>query len=261
MHVVVVVTFLVLAATGLPLRFHDSGWAKALSAGMGGLEVTRVLHRAAAVVTFGYFAVHIGHIAIRALLRREGGLLWGWNSMVPRPKDLADLLRNLRYFLYLGPRPSFDRWTYWEKFDYFAVFWGVVVIGFSGLMLWLPALFTRFLPGWTLNAAFVVHSEEALLAVGFIFLFHFFHTDLRPESFPLDPVIFTGGIPLERFKAERAVEYERLSRTMELERYLVDPPTPQQLRRWRIFGFLALTVGLSLAFAILWSTLFDGSPS
>jgi cytochrome b subunit of formate dehydrogenase len=259
MHVVVVTTFLVLAATGLPLKYHHSGWAKLLSGAMGGLGTTRVLHRIAAVVTFGYFAVHLGNLAVRVLVHRERGLFFGWKSMVPRPKDFGDLLRNVRYFLYLGPRPRFDRWTYWEKFDYFAVFWGVLIIGFSGLMLWFPALFTRLLPGWTLNAAFVVHSEEALLAVGFIFLFHFFHTDLRPESFPLDPVIFTGGMPLERFKAERPEEYERLSHRMELERHLIEAPTPAALRRWRIFGFVALTVGLSLAFAILWSTLFQGS--
>jgi hypothetical protein len=116
--------------------------------------------------------------------------------MVPRGKDFTDFVGNFRWFLYLGRRPRFDRWTYWEKFDYFAVFWGVAIIGFSGLVLWFPQFFTTFLPGWFLNAAHVVHSDEALLATGFIFIFHFFHTHLRPETFPLDPVIFTGRIPL-----------------------------------------------------------------
>ncbi|MCX7055116.1 MAG: hypothetical protein NTU56_13090, partial [Proteobacteria bacterium] len=103
-----------------------------------------------------------------------------------------------KYFLYQGPRPSLDRWSYWEKFDYLAVFWGVGMIGVSGLMLWYPDFFTKFLPGWALNAAYIIHSDEALLATGFIFLFHFFHTHLRPESFPMDPVIFTGSMPLHR---------------------------------------------------------------
>ena len=84
------------------------------------------------------------------------------------------------------------------------------MIGVSGLMLWFPDFFTQFLPGWALNAAYIIHSDEALLATGFIFLFHFFHTHLRPESFPMDPVIFTGSMTLERFKEERPFEYQRL---------------------------------------------------
>ena len=108
-----------------------------------------------------------------------------------------DFIGMIKYFLYLGPRPKFDRFTYWEKFDYLAVFWGVAIIGVSGLVLWFPTLFTFFLPGWALNAAYVIHSDEALLATGFIFLFHFFHTHLRPEAFPLDPVIFVGCMPLD----------------------------------------------------------------
>ena len=108
--------------------------------------------------------------------------------MVPQPRDLLDLWAMMKYFLYLGPRPKFDRFTYWEKFDYMGVFWGVAMIGISGLVLWLPTFFTKFLPGWALNAAYVIHSDEALLATGFIFMFHFFHTHLRPEAFPMDTV-------------------------------------------------------------------------
>ena len=93
--------------------------------------------------------------------------------MTPTLKDVQDLWANLKYFLYLGPRPELDRWAYWEKFDYLAVFWGVGMIGVSGLMLWYPDFFTQFLPGWALNAAYIIHSDEALLATGFIFLFHF----------------------------------------------------------------------------------------
>ena len=124
----------------------------------------------------------------------------------------------MKYFLYLGPRPKFDRFTYWEKFDYLAVFWGVAMIGLSGLMLWFPGFFAKLLPGWVLNAAYIIHSDEALLATGFIFLFHFFHTHLRPEAFPMDPVIFTGSMPLERFKEERPLEYERLVANGQLDR-------------------------------------------
>ena len=159
--------------------------------------------------------------------------------MMPQPRDLFDFIGMMKYFFYLGPRPKFDRFTYWEKFDYLAVFWGVAIIGFSGLVLWFPNVFTTVLPGWVLNAAYIVHSDEALLATGFIFLFHFFHTHLRPEAFPMDPVIFTGRMPLERFKDERPLEYERLVAQGKLDAYLVPPPTAAELRRAYIFGFTA----------------------
>lgn len=252
MHVVVIVSFLLLAATGLPLRFHFAGWAQGMMKVMGGVEVSRFLHRLAAVVTLGYMAVHVAHLVYRKLIKRERGLFWGWRSMVPQRKDAADLWHNLLYFLYLRPRPRTDRWAYWEKFDYLAVFWGVVIIGSSGLMLWFPGAFTRWLPGWTLNAAAIIHGDEALLAVGFIFVFHFFHTHLRPESFPLDPVVFTGSMPLEKFKEERPLEYERLLASGQLESHLVDPPSPRLLRRIYVLGFTAVAIGVLLAVGILW---------
>ncbi|MEJ2604923.1 MAG: hypothetical protein P8172_16875, partial [Gammaproteobacteria bacterium] len=184
MHATIIVTFLALALTGLPLKFAHAPWAQTLMNLMGGVQAAGIIHRIAAIGTFGYMFFHLVHLAIRVIKKHERGLFWGPESMVPQWQDVKDLFANLRYFLYLGPHPEGDRWTYWEKFDYLAVFWGVMIIGLSGLMLWMPEFFTAFLPGWTINAALVVHSDEALLATGFIFLFHFFHTHLRPESFP-----------------------------------------------------------------------------
>ena len=93
--------------------------------------------------------------------------------------------------------------------------------------------------------------DEALLATGFIFFFHFFHTHLRPEAFPLDPVIFTGCMPLERFKEERPVEYDRLERAGLLEKYKTAPPSERTLRRVYRFGFVALGVGVLLGIFLL----------
>jgi thiosulfate reductase cytochrome b subunit len=194
LHIAVILSFLVLAATGLMLKFHFAAWAGVSVEMLGGLSVTRMLHRLAALITLAYVLFHLFSLFKQSRVEGDYAIFWGWRSMVPRGKDWRDLIRHLRYFLYLGPRPAFDRWTYWEKFDYFAVFWGVVTIGVSGLMLWFPTVFTRMVPGWTLNAAQLVHSEEALLAVGFVLVFHFFHSHLRPESFPMDPTIFTGII-------------------------------------------------------------------
>ncbi len=250
-HAVVIATFLTLAATGLPLKFHAASWAHAISALLGGVETARVLHRLAALATFGYFVFHLTDLARRSLSRREKGLFWGPNSMIPRGKDFADLWANLKWFVYLGRQPRLDRWAYWEKFDYFAVFWGIAIIGGSGLLLWVPGFVSRFLPGWILNAAAIVHSDEALLATGFIFVFHFFHTHLRPESFPLDPVIFTGTMPLEKFRDERPEEYARLVSEGKLDERLVEAPSAARLRRLRLVGFSAMALGLALAAGIL----------
>jgi len=255
MHVVIITTFMLLALTGLPLKFSGAPWAQALVDVLGGIETTRFLHRVAAIGTFGYMLVHILDVFIRTVIRREKGMFWGPNSMMPQPKDVSDFFGNIKYFLYMGERPPGDRWTYFEKFDYLAVFWGVMIIGISGLFLWFPAFFTSFLPGWTLNAAQVIHSDEALLATGFIFVFHFFHTHLRPESFPMDLVVFTGRMSLERFKAERPLEYQRLVDNGELEAYLVEPPNPRQLRDAYVFGSIFLIIGIMLAIFIIWALL------
>jgi cytochrome b subunit of formate dehydrogenase len=251
LHISIILSFLLLAASGLPLKFANSTWAPTLMHVLGGPQTAAWLHRVAAIVTFGYFAFHIGGLLWAKIVKREpGNYLWGWQSMTPQLKDLQDLIANLKWFLYMGPRPKLDRWAYWEKFDYLAVFWGVAMIGVSGLMLWFPGFFTKFLPGWVLNAAYVIHSDEALLATGFIFLFHFFHTHLRPESFPMDPVVFVGAQPLERLKDERPLEYERLVKTGELEKLIVPAPTREALLRAQIFGFAAVAIGVVLAIGI-----------
>lgn len=247
MHVTIVTSFLLLAATGLPLKFAQASWAPKLMTVFGSPEAAGVLHRLAAVVTFGYFAWHIGSLAYGWIVKKERGYFWGPRSMTPQPRDLLDLWAMLKYFLYIGPRPKFDRFTYWEKFDYLGVFWGVAVIGLSGLVLWMPTLATTVFPGWVLNAAYVIHSDEALLATGFIFLFHFFHTHLRPESFPMDTVVFTGRMPLETFEEERPLEYERLVAQGQLEEKLGPPPTAGEFRLAYVFGFAALAIGIVLA--------------
>ena len=229
-HVTIVISFLLLAATGLPLKFAAAPWAPRLMTLLGGPHIAGILHRIGAVVTFGYFGLHLLGALYDMLVKHERGYLWGPRSMVPQPADVRDFIANVGYFLYLRRRPVFDRWTYWEKFDYLAVFWGVGMIGITGLMLWFPGPFTHFVPGWVLNAAYIAHSDEALLATGFIFLFHFFHTHLRPETFPMDPVIFTGRLTLERFKEERPLEYQRAVAENRLDAMRAPAPTKAESR-------------------------------
>jgi hypothetical protein len=104
--------------------------------------------------------------------------------------------------------------------------------------------------------ATIIHSDEALLAVGFIFTIHFFNTHFRPEKFPMDMAMFTGRVDVEELKEERPRYYEELVRSGELEKRLL-PEAPKEFRFWAAaFGTLALVIGFSLALFIAWSMIF-----
>ena len=258
LHVMVIVSFLGLAITGMTLKFSYTGWAWAISRVLGGFEAAGFIHRVCAVITFTYFGIHLWDMARR---KREARVSWwkfitGAGGMLPSLEDGREFLQSVKWFLGRGGRPAYGRWTYWEKFDYFAVFWGVAIIGLTGLLLWFPTFFTRILPGWLLNVATIVHSDEALLAVGFIFTVHFFNTHFRPEKFPMDTVIFTGTVPLEEFKKDRPREYEALVASGRLEEHLVPPPDPRKVAAWRIFGWIALTLGILMVALILYAAVF-----
>ena len=246
MHAVLFTTFLGLAATGLPMRFSESFWARKFAAGVGGFGAILFLHKFFAVVLTIAFLIHIKDVLQRAFVRREKGIFWGPTSMVANFKDAGDVFRHMRWFLGLGPKPKFDRYAYWEKFDYWAVFWGMIVIGFSGYAMWFAPFFAHFLPGWALNAVLVIHSEEALLAVLFIFSIHFVNTHLRPDSFPMDMVIFTGVESEEEFKHKRTLEYERNSERGELGKKVGVAPPLWLVNFSKVVGFTAIFIGLTL---------------
>jgi len=256
LHVLVMFSFLGLVLTGMPLKYSQTAWAQTLAGFLGGIGTAGYIHRVCGTITWLYFILHLLFATYYVIkLRDEPLLKWflGPNSMVPWIKDLKDVVGHIFWFLGMGERPKFDRFTYWEKFDYFAVFWGVGIIGFSGLMLWFPEFFAKLVPGWTFNVAIILHSDEALLAAGFIFTIHFFNTHLRPEKFPLDHVIFTGRISEEEFQHERPLEYERMREQGKLAGLESTPPTPTSLIWARIIGFMAYGMGLVMILFIIYS--------
>ena len=135
-----------------------------------------------------------------------------------------------------------------------AVFWGVAVIGFSGLILWFPEFFTKAFPGWIINVSQIIHSDEALLAVVFIFTIHFFNTHLRPEAFPMDTVIFTGHVEAEEYKKDRPKEWEELEKSGKLDSYVVKKEiSTSWMKIVKFFGFLFLFTGILLVILIIFS--------
>ena len=258
LHVIMIISFMSLALTGMTLKFSYTGWAVILSHIFGGFETAGYIHRVAAMFMIGIFITHVVDLVRRK--RTEFGswkaLLFGPDTMLFNKKDFADFTGNMKWFLNKGPRPKYGRWTYWEKFDYFAVFWGITVIGSTGLMLWFPEFFTQLIPGSFINVATIIHSDEALLAVGFIFTVHFFNTHLRPEKFPMDIVVFTGRMDLDELKLDKPAEYEALVKSGQLEKHLVEPYPSIVIRAFRVFGWTALGIGFTIVVWIIYAMLF-----
>jgi cytochrome b subunit of formate dehydrogenase len=247
LHAVLFSTFIGLALTGLPLRFSQSVWAGRFAHAVGGFGAILFFHKFCAVLLTMAFLIHVGNIFYRGVIKREKGVFYGPKSLVPRPKDFTDLFEHVRWFLWLGPRPKFDRFSYWEKFDYWAVFWGMAIIGLSGYAMWFAPFFARFIPGSWLNIALVLHGEEALLAVWFIFVVHFFNTHLRPESFPMDMVIFTGRESEEEFRKKRPIEYQRLQEAGRFHEESTTEAPPLWLKNLgRIVGGVIILTGFVL---------------
>ena len=256
MHAFLMLTFIGCAITGVPLLFADHDWATTLVGLLGGFRGAALIHRICAAIMTVVFVGHVLRVFIRAFLAEDWlAYFWGPNSLVPNLKDGQDIVGMFKWFFGKGPRPQFDRYTYWEKFDYWAVFWGMFIIGGSGFMLWFPMFFSQFLPGWVFNIAMIVHGEEALLAVGFIFTIHFFNGHLRPEKFPMDLVIFTGRLPEHELKDERQVEYARLVSEGRLEAIEASPPTASEETFARVLGSVGLILGIVTILAIIYSAL------
>jgi cytochrome b subunit of formate dehydrogenase len=268
LHFLVVTSFLLLVITGMPLKFYYTAWAKTLFSVIGGAETARTLHRFGAIVTFLYFGLHLVSLLGKAWKGRKSlrdpadgrfhfkralTVLFGPDSMIPTWQDWRDFVAHNKWFFGKGEKPQFDRWTYWEKFDYFAVFWGVFIIGSSGLILWFPAWFTQFMPGWVINIAHIIHSDEALLAAGFIFSIHFFNTHFRIEKFPMDTVIFSGRVSKTELMHERKRWYDRLVATGTLDKYRVKDEWFQWKNIARSFGYLFFGLGVILLVLIIYA--------
>ncbi len=204
-HLIAIATFVTLVVTGFPQKFYDADWAKWLIGVMGGLDVVRVIHRAAGIVFALHALVHIGTILLGFLSRKMRP------SLMPTTQDLRDAWNNMAF--YLGRRrrqPEFPKFDYRQKFEYIGLILGGMVMIFSGLILLYPVVAVGFLPGEVIPAARVAHSNEAMLALLVLVVWHVYGSSLSPEVFPLDPSIFNGYIPAHELKERHGLEYRRL---------------------------------------------------
>jgi cytochrome b subunit of formate dehydrogenase len=259
-HGISVVSFFALIITGLPLRFSCAVWAADMMRLLGGTRAAGIVHRTAGAITVAYFTVHLIYLAVFvARSKNRKALFWGPDSMVPQPQDVRDFVQMFKWFIARAPYPGFGRYAYSEKFHYLGAFWGIVLLGGSGMVRWLPGIFTHVLPGWAFNVAAIFHSEEALLAAGFMFIIHFFNVHLRPGKFPLDGVMFTGRATAQVLEEEHALTTEAwgdLASKPVSRKAIPDLPAPPPPHWMTVaaasLGLIALAVGLVLIGMIMW---------
>jgi len=254
MHVVLILSFFGVVISGFPIKYTGAGWAKPLITLMGGAEGAALIHRISAGAMCLLF-LYTCWLSVKFLFpgfKVKGWVsrLFGPDSLFPRLKDLEDCFGMFKWFFNAGEKPKFDRWTYWEKFDFMAVFWGMFVIGLSGVIMWIPEVSSYVMPGWMINITHLAHSEEAFLAAVFIFTIHFFNNHLVPDKFPLERNVFTGSYTLEALKHERPVEYERIVKEGRLEEIKTQGPGTATQLFAGIFGIASVILGLTLTILI-----------
>lgn len=206
-HVILLTSCIVLIVTGLPLKFHDAAWAGVAFSLMGGIKMGGLVHRIAATALICVGTYHLGYIILSSYGR------WNFRQLAPALKDFKDVFQQMKYFIGLsGQRPKFRRFSYVEKFDYWAVYWGMVIMIGSGAMLWFEEISLRFLPKYVIDIAKEAHSDEALLATLAIIIWHFYNVHFNPDKFPMNRTWLTGRITKEEMMHEHPLEYEELMR-------------------------------------------------
>ncbi len=178
--------------------------------------------------------------------------LLGPETLVFQWVDIKGFFQHLGWIVGLSKTPSFDRWSWWEKFDYWAVWWGFMIVGITGLILYDPVLSSDYMPGWLLNVMLWVHRVEAVLAMGHIFTIHFFVEHFRPHNFPYNAAMFDGTMTLEAAREEHSEWVARLEREGKLENTLIaPPPVPLRILYFGV-GYAIIGLGLFLlVFALI----------
>lgn len=245
-HLGLILTFLTQGATGLARMYIETSFGKRLAWIFGGFEASLTVHKVVGIFMIFGFIIHIIYLLGSVRWREFPGSLFTSESLIPRPKDIKEFLQHGGWFFGLAKAPEVDRWGYWEKFDYWAVFWGIPILGITGILLAYPLAASEIIPGWGLNVAFWVHRIEALLAMAHVFVIHFFIGHLRRQNFPMDRAMFEGSVDLDHARHERPDWVNRLEEKGELQDHLVPEASLAARALYYAFGYSAMIVGVLL---------------
>jgi cytochrome b subunit of formate dehydrogenase len=253
-HFFLVLSFLIQAGTGFSRLFITTAFGRSLSSLFGGYDTAIVIHFWVGVLMSAGFVVHSIYLISRINWKKPIKSILGPDSLVPNLQDARHLFQRIRWTVGLSTPPKLDRWAYWEKFDYWGVYWGLPLLAVTGFMLKFPLLTTLILPGWSLNIIALLHRAEAILAMAFVFIVHFFTGHFRPSSFPMNEAMFAGNVHLEEALKEKPAWIERLKKEGKFELAMAKPPARWYRVIYYIFGYSALGFGLY----ILINTVFYG---
>lgn len=199
--------FILLVITGISQKFHTYDLSQWLVLHLGGIDAVRLMHRVAGVALI---MLLIQHLAVAAV----GIIRLRWQaSMIIQMKDFQDAVTNLKYYFGIKNHPAAcDRFDYKQKFDYWGVLVSNLIMIVTGLVLWFPITTSRYLYGEFIPAANVIHTNQSLLVVLIIVIWHIYNSIFSPEIFPFDTSILTGYLPKERMVREHPLELARLER-------------------------------------------------
>ena len=205
-HIGMFMSFFLLTLTGLPIKFEQSGFAQGVVTLFGGFENMYAAHLIGGAVMIAVSVYHLAYLVMDPIVTRKRS----W-AVLPKGKDVIDVVHDVQFMLgFRKNPPQFDRYSYKEKFDYWAVFWGMLIMGGSGLLMWFPGFFTQFMPRWVIDSARFAHTDEAILAIAAIFIWHFFNVHFGPKFFPMNHVWYKGTITREEMVEDHPLELQRL---------------------------------------------------
>ena len=213
-HMTLFTSVLLLIITGMPEKFHEAGISGFIINSLGGIKIVTILHRIGAV---GLSAMFAYHCTIYTILFRQGRK--DFVELLPMPKDLFDVIQMIKYFFGLSKeRPKFGRFSYIEKFDYWAVYWGCMVMIGSGVIMWFEIESMNLFGKVVVDIAKEAHSDEGLLCALAILIWHFYNVHLNPRVFPMSWVWWNGKLTKEEMIEEHPLEYERIMKEKEANR-------------------------------------------
>ena len=218
-HITLLLSTVMLILTGVPLKFPKNGASQFIIDLFGGAAGARSIHH--------FFALGLIFIGIYHLIYSF------WSSsgrkdfyeLLPSLKDFSNLINQLKYYLgYRKEKVKYGRFSYVEKFDYWAVYWGLIMMIGTGAVMWLfqgkfePFIFGEielsFGPDIVTNSVYAIaremHSDEALLATLVIVGWHFYNVHLNPHKFPMSKVWLTGKVTEKEMLEEHPLEYEEI---------------------------------------------------
>jgi len=204
-HMVMFTSVILLIITGMPIKFPDFVLSRYLVNLWGGIHNSTMVHRFGAGMLIYFMVHHLFYTVFSRQGRRDFVLL------IPTPKDARDAAQNIRHFLGKSPdKPRFGRFSYIEKFDYWAVYWGCVIMIGSGLFLWFEGIVLKYFPKYVLDVAHEMHSDEAMLATLAIVIWHFYNVHFNPDRFPGTLLWWHGQISEHEMKEEHPLEYDEI---------------------------------------------------